>query len=69
VADERWKKAVFTDLAQLKQVVAKNSDADAFGRFEDDEEKVLQATNAATNEAECLAVNRKVDALEKKYLR
>jgi len=24
---------------------------------------------SATNEAECLAVNRKVDALEKKYLR
>jgi serine/threonine protein kinase len=69
VVDDRWRRAVFTDLARLKQVVAQKADADAFGRFEDDEEMVLQATSTAASEAECLAVNRKVDALEKKYLR
>jgi serine/threonine protein kinase len=69
VVDDRWKRAIETDLGRLKQVVAGKADADLFGRFEDEEDVVLQLARQASSEVDCLAVNRRVDALEKKYLR
>lgn len=69
VVSEQWRRAIETDLGRLKQVVAAKSDAELFGKFEDDEDKLVQLAKAASTEAECAAVNRKVDALEKKYLR
>ncbi|MDX2012693.1 MAG: serine/threonine-protein kinase [Myxococcaceae bacterium] len=69
VVSEQWKRAIETDLGRLKQAVAQRADADLFGRFEDDEDVVVQLAKKASTEADCVAVNRRVDALEKKYLR
>ncbi|MBE2252065.1 MAG: serine/threonine protein kinase [Myxococcus sp.] len=67
VVDARWRKAIETDLLNLRTAVASKLDANGFGAYTADEDAVLAKAEVARTSVECAAVNKRVDALMKKY--
>jgi hypothetical protein len=67
VVDARWKKSIESDLRELSKVVAAKMDTTLFGTYTRDEDAVFEKAELARTNADCVAVEGRVDALMKKY--
>jgi hypothetical protein len=67
VVDARWKKSIESDLRELSKVVAAKMDTTLFGTYTRDEDAVVEKAERARTNADCVAVEGRVDALMKKY--
>lgn len=67
VVDARWKKSIEKDLEGLSKVVAAKMDTALFGTYTKDEDAVVEKAELARTNADCVAVEGRVNAMMKKY--